>query len=160
MLETLRSWVSKGRGNNQPTVPTETPGPGAPGPIQGQAQFRSLPRTHGRRQSWCRAPMPRARAACRALAPRHPFRGWQPDRKTGASCLHSQASIPFRGKPGHPRTADPLSAPRDVKTRPGPMSVRGRNHTASKKAAGAETRSGARVCGGALLSHGRGTKSK
>lgn len=73
----------------------------------------------------------------------HPFGGWPPDQETGASCLHARYSIPPRGPAGPPRAADPLSALRDANTRQGPRSVRGRNLSASKKAAGAETRSGA-----------------
>lgn len=79
MLKTLRSWVSKGRGNNQPMVPTKTPGPGAPGPIQGQAHSWSLTRTHGRWQCWCWAPMQQAWSACTVLHSvlphRSPFQG-------------------------------------------------------------------------------------
>lgn len=41
---------------HQCMVSTETPGPGAPGPILGHADLFSLTRSHGGWQSWCQAP--------------------------------------------------------------------------------------------------------
>lgn len=57
------------------------------------------------------SPMQHARPACTARSPSgHPFRGWQPDPETGASCPHPQSTA------GHPRALGPLCS---EMTRPG-----------------------------------------
>ena len=81
-------------------------------------------------------PMQHARPACTARSPLgHPFREWQPDPETGASCPHPQ------GTAGHPRAlglrcSEMASWARD-------QVLRGGNHSAPEKAAAPASRSGA-----------------
>lgn len=108
--ETVRSWASEGRGDTQPTAPRDS----RSGSARLYPRMCSRVLTDQNPQQMTElvpGPMQHARPACMACSPTgHPFRAWQPDQRTGASCAHWQQSIPSWGTAGHSRAADPLCA--------------------------------------------------